>query len=832
MRGLCLTIILTASVWSWTGARAEGIDWERSDELIQVVEARASVSSFADLEAFGEAALQRRDREGLNRLYHVFWIFQNQGEYDRASHWNGHLIRQATLQRDRRYIEIAALNQLTGRYDQGELAAREGMARSYQDGSDWFVRAHAARLLAMSLIDEGNIREAMKIISQAEADIPDNAPFADTAHAGLWEMAGMGMMKLHDALGAAIAFRRFEIDYSKANYPRPDFDSLYNLTSMAVELGDVERAQAWYEAHHRLSLRTGLENVMIYDAGLCAKVAHARGDGPGVLECLAPFGENLGRAAFLALDVLPRRAIARARLGDVEGAQRDLDRLIALEKDSGLSNRRIAVEAEIMAARGQAAEAFILLRQYQQQKEFRDARQFSEAVSQMTGDIQEQLDQRRQQLETARANTQLQRTVIRWQSWIVGIAVLFVLSALLTLFWQWRQATQLRLARQRAEAANQAKSIFLANMSHEIRTPLNGVVAMADALASRDLAAEEKSMVDIIRTSGVTLSRLLADILDSARIESGQVTIEPVPFHLGTTVREVPALWQAMAENKGLKLDVQMDPAVDRMVNGDAVRLRQVLNNLVSNALKFTSKGGVSLIAEAVDHERVRFTVVDTGLGFDAEQKSRLFGRFQQADNSITREFGGSGLGLAISNELIQLMGGQLDCDSQPGQGARFWFEVPLPPVAEDEAAPAAVATLPPHERVPAEARARSGPMRVLLADDHPANRKVIEIMLGGEVDLMSAENGQQTVDTFKAGAFDLVLMDMQMPVMDGLTATRLIRDHEKATGQAPTPILMLTANAMEEHIQASREAGASGHLTKPITLAALHEAIGRAMRA
>ncbi|WP_409018634.1 ATP-binding protein [Brevundimonas vesicularis] len=829
MRGLCLTIILTASVWTWTGARAEVADWERSDELIQVIEARASVSSFADLETFGEDALERKDREGLNRLYHVFWIFQNQGEYDRAAFWNRYLIRQAAAQRDRRYIEIAALNQLTARYDQGELAARKDMARAYQDGFDWFVRAHAARLLAMALIDEGDIREAMKIISQAEADIPDDVPFADTAHAGLWEMAGMGMMKLHDSLGAAIAFRRFEIDYSKANYPRPDFDSLYNLTSMAVELGDLDRAQAWYEAHHRLSLRTGLENILIYDAGLCAKVAHARSDGPGVLECLAPYGENLGRAAFLALDVLPRRAIARARLGDVAGAQRDLDRLIVLERNGGPSSRRGVVEAEIMLARGQAAEAFMLLRQYQQEKEFQDARQFSEAVSQMTGDIQEQLDQRRQQLETARANTELQRTVIRWQSWIVGIAGLFVLSALLTLIWQWRQATQLRLARQRAEAANQAKSIFLANMSHEIRTPLNGVVAMADALASRDLGVEEKSMVEIIRTSGVTLSRLLADILDSARIESGHVTIEPVPFDLGATLREVPALWQALAENKGLKLEVQTGPTIDRMVNGDAVRLRQVLNNLVSNALKFTSSGGVSLTAESVGQERVRFTVADTGPGFDPEQKSRLFGRFQQADNSITREFGGSGLGLAISNELIHLMGGQLDCDSQPGEGARFWFDIPLPPV--EEAMPVSEATSGPQDAASAEVKIQPGPLRILLADDHPTNRKVIEIMLGSEVDLVSVENGQQTLETFKAGAFDLILMDMQMPVMDGLTATGLIRAHEKDSGQAPTPILMLTANAMAEHIEASRVAGASGHLTKPITMAALHDAIERVMR-
>ncbi|MFE9085402.1 ATP-binding protein [Brevundimonas sp. NPDC003935] len=792
------------------------------DDLLRAVEQRASQTSFAALEAFGEAAYKRHDREGLNRLYHVVWIIQNQGEFERAGFWNARLAENARAQSDRRYIEIAQLNDLTARYDQGDLSVDAEMARMTAVGSDWFVRAHAARLTAMALMDQDKVGEGLKLLSQAETEIQDEDPFAATAHSGLWEMTGMGLMKLNDVVGATIAFRRFELDYANPAYPRPDFDSLYNLTKMAVQVGDLSRAQAYYAAHRRLSMRTGLENLLVYDASLCAQVADARDEPLEVLACVAPYGEDMGPAAFLKLELLPLRAVARARTGDLDGARRDLAQLRVLDREGGVDSHVALVEAELLFASGQSAEAYAVLRTYQRERDVQTAQRFSAGIRQVTGDIQEQLDRRRQQLETARANTELQRTVIRWQNWIVGIGVVFMLSALLTLLWQWRQGGELRRARRRAEEANRAKSEFLANMSHEIRTPLNGVVAMADALGQRQLNADEHDMVEVIRSSGAMLERLLSDILDSARIESGQVTIEPAPFHLGRAVQDVAALWRIPAEAKGVEVVLHVHPVFDRQVLGDAVRVRQVLTNLVSNALKFTSQGKVSLTVEPGLEGDVRFIVTDTGVGFDEEQKARIFGRFQQADGSITRRFGGTGLGLAISRELVELMGGWLECDSTPGVGSRFWFEIPLPPVGEaieavDEVQPAG--------------DVREQPLRVLLADDHPANRKVIEIMLGATaMELVAVEDGAQALETFKREAFDLVLMDMQMPVMDGLTATAGIRAFEAQHGRARTPILMLTANAMAEHVEAGRAAGSDGHLTKPLTLAALFDGIDQVM--
>jgi len=449
------------------------------------------------------------------------------------------------------------------------------------------------------------------------------------------------------------------------------------------------------------------------------------------------------------------------------------------------------------------------------ESEISAARSYSAGIHQVTGNMQDQLSERRRQLETARSNTGLQRAVI-------GIGVIFLLFAGATLVWQARQKDRLRQAQRRAEEANRAKSEFLANMSHEIRTPLNGVVSMADTLARRELKPEEHEMVELIRSSGATLERLLSDILDSAKIESGQLTFEPAPFDLEQSVKDVAALWRVKAEDQGVAMVVEFDEALSGLVEGDMVRLRQVLTNLVSNALKFTSSGSVRLSVMSTLDGRAVFRVTDTGVGFDPDQKGRIFRRFQQADGSITRRYGGTGLGLTISNALVELMGGTaLDCDSTPGKGSTFWFEIPMPRADQSatEAEPASAADI------------TTTPLRILLADDHPANRKVVEIMLAAtEMELVTVEDGQQAVEAFAAGGFDLVLMDMQMPVMDGLTATREIRAMEAERGLKRTPVVMLTANAMAEHVASGRAAGADGHLTKPVTLVSLFEAIAAAM--
>ena len=375
------------------------------------------------------------------------------------------------------------------------------------------------------------------------------------------------------------------------------------------------------------------------------------------------------------------------------------------------------------------------------------------------------------------------------------------------------QAKALRAALDEAERASQAKSAFLANMSHEVRTPMHGIVAAADMLTRRALDPKARELVDIIRGAGRTLERLLDDLLDVVQIEDDRIRVEAAPFRLDELLRAIESSARLGLADRAIAFSVDLAADLDGEVIGDGVRLGQVIGNLVRNAIKFTERGQVTLTVRRSTDGFVRFEVADTGIGFGPAEKARIFERFQQADASITRRFGGMGLGLSISRELVSLMGGTLDCESAPGQGSRFWFALPLPPVL-GSGGPSPVPDTP--ERA----------LRVLVADDHPANRRIVELMLAEAAEVTCVENGLEAVRAYATDRPDVVLMDMQMPVMDGLSAVSEIRRLEAAGGQERRPILMLTANAGDEHVRASLAAGADRHLQKPITAATLFGAL------
>jgi len=365
-------------------------------------------------------------------------------------------------------------------------------------------------------------------------------------------------------------------------------------------------------------------------------------------------------------------------------------------------------------------------------------------------------------------------------------------------------------ARDAAEAANRAKSQFLANMSHEIRTPLNGVLGIADVLVASGLSAKQQELVSVIKTSGDMLNALLSDILDVARVEAGMAELRPEPTSLSDLAQSVVALYAPQAEQKGLGIWLEMAAGAGARVSCDGMRLRQVLGNLVSNAVKFTD-AGQAVIRLSRDGDKVTFQVRDTGVGFDEEVKAELLGAFHQADDSSTRRHGGAGLGLAICRDYVGLMGGTLDCASRPGEGSTFTFTLDMPVLQDDEdTGPHALAT---------DTRG-DGPFRVLVVDDNDINRQVLGLILDSAgIEHAEVVNGAEAVDAAKTGNFDAILMDIQMPVMDGLEATRLIREWEADAGRRRMPILIVSANGLQEHVDAGKAAGADGHLNKPVSV-------------
>ncbi|MFI4935521.1 MAG: ATP-binding protein [Caulobacterales bacterium] len=381
------------------------------------------------------------------------------------------------------------------------------------------------------------------------------------------------------------------------------------------------------------------------------------------------------------------------------------------------------------------------------------------------------------------------------------------------------QSATLEEALSRAEAASRAKSEFLANMSHELKTPLNGVIGLAEALARMPLEAGQQDLVAEIIAQAGRLNELLADLLDYGSLEAGNVEIAHRMFSPADVVRRAATPYAAAARGKGLSFTIAIAPGAEGEAMGDPERLGQILSQLLSNAVKFTASGSitVSLGADRDQEEAAtwRLLVADTGVGFDEDQAERLFSGFEMGDASPTREHGGAGLGLSICRRLATLMGGRVEASGAPGKGARFRLSVPL--------------ASPPF-RVAGEDGRADAPLRVLLADDHPTNRKVVELILdavGAQV--LSVENGALAVAAAEAGDFDLVLMDLQMPVMDGLTAIREIRKAE-GEGRPRRPIIVLSANSSPDDVAASRQAGADGHLGKPIRADVLLSALAQAV--
>ncbi len=390
-----------------------------------------------------------------------------------------------------------------------------------------------------------------------------------------------------------------------------------------------------------------------------------------------------------------------------------------------------------------------------------------------------------------------------------------------------REAAEAKLVQSRDEAlrASLAKSEFLASMSHEIRAPMNLIIGFGDLLEETSLTSEQREYVRGLTAAGNTLLNLISNILDLSKIEAGRLELEETNFDVYDLVEKTVEGLEVRAQGKGLKLVRRVLPDVPKAMRGDPERLRQILVNLLGNAIKFTERGevGVRVERESEGEGRVvlRFTVWDTGIGISADKLDSIFERFIQADSSIARKYGGSGLGLAICKRLVERMGGAIRVESRVREGSTFTFTVRLE-IASSLAEPSAPR--------PERSASLHDPvaLRILLAEDSEDGRSLVQTYFsrtGHQID--TAENGAIAIEKFKTGHYDLVLMDLQMPIMNGYDATQAIRQWERERRAAPVPIIALTALALKDELQQSLEAGCTSYLTKPVRKALLLEVIG-----
>lgn len=375
---------------------------------------------------------------------------------------------------------------------------------------------------------------------------------------------------------------------------------------------------------------------------------------------------------------------------------------------------------------------------------------------------------------------------------------------------------ELKGARHKAEESSKAKAMFLANMSHEIRTPLNGIVGMADQLAQSQLDADQRYLVDIMRSASSTLLSIINDVLDISKIESGKFSIETTPFNLNETIRRTLGIFGEKAKQTNVSLDIELMDDRGIMHLGDPHRLSQVLFNIVGNAMKFTQAGYVRVTSHLARGENdiclVSFSIEDTGVGMDMAYLTKVFEAFTQEDASVTRKFGGSGLGLSIARNIVHIMGGTIEIESEKGKGTRANIRIPMR-ISNEKTKQDIV-------EITDLQKSLKG-LRILAVEDNELNRMVLQVILKKcEVVLTIAHNGQKAIDLIQQQEFDLVLMDVQMPVVDGLEATKYIRNELKMT----IPIIGLSANAMREQAEICKEAGMNDYLVKPYSERALVE--------
>jgi signal transduction histidine kinase/AmiR/NasT family two-component response regulator len=832
-RLLTFLVLISALAAGPVAAQSDAPLAQRLEQLSREIgaqEARRPPRDNEDVERAGAQAMGERGEDRLYGLWRVLYAYKSSQVGAPFGAWAARVRDTARREHDVALLALVDLEALAYRHEtHGYRAFTEADWQRFLDKSGPDIRLMAGIERVRHLGQVGRWAEAARLAADLKTDLERRGDIAQPLLAELHQVHSYTLSDMGDKEGALDHMARAAaLDERDAFYLRK-IERIYDIGFTAAELGELDVARRFAALHHRMA-RNGGGADGTWDRFLCARIAQLDDQPREVLQCLSAAKAIVDKPnRRLQVIMLSMRATALGQLGMAEAARQDLALLRGVP--TTLSPRDLQVEGLIEAyidqAEGRSAQAFAKLDAWRKADRLRTDREHARSVSEMSAALEAELQAKRDESRRLTQEVRLSRSLARASVVIALLLGVLVAGGVAWALHQRRASRDLKGAQTRAESANQAKSAFLAVMSHELRTPLNGMLGLAQALRSGQLTEEQREQVDLILDSGDTLLVLLNDILDLSKIEAGKLEIAPTGGDLVQTCARLVGGYQPTALEKGVDLTFRLESAAPGPLMFDGVRVRQCLTNLVSNALKFTTHGkvevGLACYPEGDGRVRVRLRVADTGIGMNEATIAKLFGAFTQADASTTRNFGGTGLGLNITRRLVEMMRGEIKVESQEGRGSIFTIEMVVDPAEPIE--------LPPELDQGGEAEMGFAALtgrRVLVVDDHPVNRRVIRLFLEPfECELVEAENGQRALEVLEQQPIDIVLMDVNMPVMDGLEATRRLRQDPRL---ARLPVIALTADVMSAQIKTCLAAGCDAHVAKPIDLRNLLSVMDRCM--
>ena len=808
----------------------------RHEKLVTVYNLVAS-SPFTyvenEIDAYGERAVTLSGDARIHALWRVLYAYKTDQNESKLKEWHERILKLAQKEGDSnldllaRFMyqayqsEIGDFNGFTDREWTTYLTTPDQALQS-------IVMIERVRYLQhfeqwADAVDLGD-----KLIVHLKAEGPDAEPVLEAAYQVI--AFSLGAVGDYDAY-ANNMLAMANLSQKNAFFSQK-LDMIYDLALWAAHENDLPVAEQFQKLHADYVRKYNVEDIKTWDEFLCATIEDQAQKYSAVRQCLADSYVTQGITNNV-LDVWKLRLLVRAYADgkDAAKARFYLSRLQAVPE--GMSPRDLLfekrLEAYILRADGRSAEAFNTLDEWTRLQSYYYDKVRIDSVQGMYKALRKELDSKTAESRLLVKQVQMRNLLLGAAGLIALLLAVIGIGGGVWVFRMRRMQWHLRDAHEHAEAANAAKSRFLAVMSHELRTPLNGVLGMAQALKKNDLSETQREQVEILVDSGQTLLILLNDVLDMSRIEAGKIELAPTPSTMKDMIERVINTYGSLLDGKDVMLRYELDENASEPMTFDVLRVYQCLSNLVSNALKFTEKGTVRILTSATPLEdggyRVRVEIRDTGIGMSKTTLDKLFEAFTQADAVTARKYGGTGLGLNISRRLAELMGGSLSVTSEEGVGSSFvmTFEAGEIMVA-GEAEQMEMKAMPKHDD-----NADLPGMHILLVDDHPVNRKVARLFLEpfGFI-ITEAVDGQEALD-LDMSRYDLVLMDLNMPRLGGLEATRIFRSQEPE-GQH-VPIVALTADAMHDQIEACHAAGMDAHISKPIIMDTLIDTVAGLLR-